>query len=98
MQEYKDLWTKILAEVELEVSRANFLTLFKRTQLLSVEENAVTIAAPSIMIIDLLQRRFYEVIKQAADKHLKKDTKIIFVPRSGHRSRWRQRNTKWAIV
>jgi chromosomal replication initiator protein len=82
MQEYKDIWAKILAEVELEVSRANFLTLFKRTQLLSVEENAVTIAAPSIMIIDLLQRRFYEVIKKAADKHLKKDIKIIFVPRT----------------
>jgi chromosomal replication initiator protein len=82
MQDYKDLWTKILAEVELEVSRANFLTLFKRTHLISVEENAVTIAAPSVMIIDLLQRRFYDVIKKAADKHLKKDTKIIFVPKS----------------
>jgi len=82
MQEHKDLWAKILAEVELEVSRANFLTLFKRTQLLSVEENAVTIAAPSIMIIDLLQRRFYEVIKKAADKHLGKNTKIIFVPKT----------------
>jgi chromosomal replication initiator protein len=82
MQQYQDLWPKILAEVELEVSRANFLTLFKRTQLLSVEENTVTIAAPSIMIIDLLQRRFYDVIKKAADKHLKKDTKIIFVPRT----------------
>ena len=80
MQEYKDLWTKILAEVELEVSRANFLTLFKRTHLISVEENAVTIAAPSVMIIDLLQRRFYDVIKKAADKHLGKDTKIIFYP------------------
>jgi chromosomal replication initiator protein len=82
MQAYKDIWTKILAEVELEVSRANFLTLFKRTQLLSVEENVVTIAAPSIMIIDLLQRRFYEVIKRGADKHLGKDVKIIFVPRT----------------
>jgi chromosomal replication initiator protein len=82
MQEYKDLWTKILAEVELEVSRANFLTLFKRTHLISVEENAVTIAAPSVMIIDLLQRRFYDVIKKATDKHLGKDTKIIFVPKA----------------
>jgi len=82
MQEDKDLWTKILAEVELEVSRANFLTLFKRTQLLSIEENAVTIAAPSIMIIDLLQRRFYDVIKKAVDKHLGKDTRIIFVPKT----------------
>jgi len=82
MDDYKELWNKILAEVELEVSRANFLTLFKRTQLLSVEGNAITIAAPSAMIIDLLQRRFYEVIKKATDKHTGKDTKIIFAPRT----------------
>jgi chromosomal replication initiator protein len=34
------------------------------------------------MIIDLLQRRFYDVIKKAADKHLREDSKIIFVPRT----------------
>lgn len=82
MQDYKDLWSKILAEIELEVSRANFLTLFKRTQLISIEEDSLTIAASSVMIIDLLQRRFYEMIKRAADKQLNKDTKIVFVPRA----------------
>jgi chromosomal replication initiator protein len=82
MDDYKDLWIKILTEIELEVSRANFLTLFKRTQLIGVENGVITIAAPSAMIIDLLQRRFYDVIKTAADKHLKKDTKIVFVPKT----------------
>ena len=82
MQENKEIWSKILTEIELEVSRANFLTLFKRTQLLSVEENVITIAAPSAMIIDLLQRRFYDVIKKSADKHIGKNTKIIFVPKT----------------
>ncbi len=82
MQENKEIWSKILAEIELEVSRANFLTLFKRTQLLSVEENVITIAAPSAMIIDLLQRRFYAVIKKSADKQLDKDSKIVFAPKT----------------
>src|ERR1035437_6281307 len=82
MQDYKDIWNKILAEIELEVSRANFLTLFKRTQLLSIEGSSMTIAAPSAMIIDLLQRRFYDIIKQATDKQLKKDTKIVFAPKT----------------
>jgi chromosomal replication initiator protein len=80
--ENKDLWNKILAEIELEVSRANFLTLFKSTHLISVEDGVVTVAAPSSMIIDLLQRRFYEVIKKASDKHIGKNTKIIFVPKT----------------
>ena len=82
MQDYKDLWLKILTDIELEVSRANFLTLFKRTQLLNVEDNVITVAAPSAMIIDLLQRRFYDVIKKAADKQLGKNAKIIFAPKT----------------
>ena len=68
MQDFKDIWSRILTDVELEVSRANFLTLFKRTHLISIEKDVVTIAAPSTMIIDLLQRRFYDVIKRATDK------------------------------
>lgn len=82
MIDNKELWNKILAEVELEVSRANFLTLFKRTQLLSVDDNVVSIAVSSTMIIDLLQRRFYDIIKRACDKHVGKNTKIIFVPKT----------------
>jgi chromosomal replication initiator protein len=82
MQEHKELWNKILTDIELDVSRANFLTLFKRTQLVSLEGDVLTIAAQSTMIIDLLQRRFYDVIKTSADKHVGKDTKIIFVPKT----------------
>lgn len=82
MDDQKELWGKILAEIELNVSRANFLTLFKRTALLSLEGNVVTIAAPSTMIIDLLQRRFYEIIKRAVDKHTQMDASIIFAPKT----------------
>lgn len=82
MQGNNDLWNKVLTEIELDVSRANFLTLFKRTKLIALEDNVLTIAAPSAMIIDLLQRRFYDVIKKSTDKHTKKNTKLIFVPKT----------------
>ncbi len=82
MQDYKELWSKILAEIELEVSRANYLTLFKRTQIVSIEESVITVAAPSTMIIDLLERRFYDVIKKSVDKHFGSEAKIIFVPKT----------------
>jgi len=75
------LWKRVLGEIETEVSKANFLTLFKTTGLLSLENNVATIAAPSTMIIDLLQKRFYQVIKKTLDKYIGQDTKIIFVPK-----------------
>ncbi|MCL4418986.1 chromosomal replication initiator protein DnaA [Patescibacteria group bacterium] len=78
----QELWPIILGEIETEVSKAIFLTLFKQTSLLSFEEGVATIAAPSTMIIDLLQKRFYQIIKKAVDKHTEIDAKIIFVPKN----------------
>lgn len=77
-----DLWKKILAEIQTEISSANFLTLFKNTSLISYQDNVATISAPSTMIIDLLNKRFYEVIKKTVDKHVGADTKLIFVPKT----------------
>lgn len=74
-----DLWGKVLGEIEIEVSRANFLTLFKRTSLITLEDGVATIAVPSNMIIDLLKRRYYEVIKKHLDKETKQDIKIVFI-------------------
>lgn len=76
------LWTKILAEIETSVSRANFLTLFKGTLLLSLEENVATVAAPSSMIIDLIQRRFFQLLKKTLDRNVGKDVQIVFVPKT----------------
>lgn len=76
------LWKKVLGEIEMEVSKANFFILFKTTGLLSIEDNVATIAAPSTMIIDLLQKRFYQIIKKTVDKYTGGDTKIIFVPKT----------------
>jgi len=76
------LWQTVLAEVETEVSRANFLTLFKPTMLLSLDDTTATVAAPSSMIIDLLQRRFYQIIKKTIVKLSEKDVEILFIPRT----------------
>ena len=80
-QNISDLWKKVLADIELEVSKANFFTLFKKTSLLSLEENIATIAAPSAMIINLLQKRYMPIIKNALEKHTQSSTDIIFVPK-----------------
>jgi len=80
--ETNELWKSVLAEIEVDVSRANFLTLFKPTVLLSFEKGVATVAAPSAMIIDLLKRRFYQVIKKALDKSTGKDVEIVFVPKT----------------
>ena len=81
------LWKKVLSEIQTEVSSANFLTLFKNTYLVTMEGGVATIAAPSSMIIDLLNKRFYQIIKEALDRNTNGNNKLIFVPKSnGHPS------------
>ena len=76
------LWKAVLSDIESEVSKANFFTLFKNTALLSLEENIATIAAPSAMIINLLQKRYLPVIKTSLEKHAQTAVDIIFVPKA----------------
>src|SRR3990172_9507528 len=78
----ENLWKKVLGEIQTEVSGANFLTLFKNTSLISFDEGVATIAAPSAIVIDLLNKRFYDVIKNAVDHNSGEDAKIILVPRT----------------
>ncbi len=75
------LWKNVLNEIKPQVSQGNFIALFKNTSIVSLDENVVTIAAPSIMVIDLLQKRFSEVIKIALDKQAGRSLSLAFVPK-----------------
>lgn len=77
-----ELWKIVLGEIQTEVSEGKYITLFKPTSLISLEENTATIAASSNMIIDLLKKGFYQIIKKSLDKHTEKNINIIFVPKT----------------
>lgn len=75
------MWEKVLSELKTEVSRANFLTLFKNTTLLSLEENVATVAAPSSMVINMIQKQFLTLLQKTVSKHTQKEIRIVFVPK-----------------
>ncbi len=81
----KDLntaWKTILSTIETKVSRVNYLTLFRQTHLVSVEENIVTIGTTSPMIADMLQKRFYNEIKKSVDDYYQGDYQLNLVTKS----------------
>jgi chromosomal replication initiator protein len=73
------LWNDVLSEVKKRVSTGNFVMFFKSTALLSRDDNIATIATPSLMVADLLQKRFKGDIKQLLDAHTKTDNEIVFI-------------------
>ncbi len=74
----EEIWNSVLAEIEVQVSKPQYITFFKGTTLVSLENSVATIAAPTHMTSDYIQKRYYSLIKQALDKKTGENTSLVF--------------------
>jgi len=63
------LWQAVLGEIELSISRGNFVTWFKNTQLLRNSNETVVIGVPNVFIKNQLETKFNDLILQILDKN-----------------------------
>ncbi|MBL7150436.1 chromosomal replication initiator protein DnaA [Candidatus Microgenomates bacterium] len=74
----KKVWNTILSEIELQVSKPIFMTFFKKTQLSSLKNKTAKISCSNPMVINMIEKRYYSLLKNAVDKHLKKNVVLEF--------------------
>ena len=67
-EELKKLWKDVLAEIELNISRANFVTWFKNSAIVEKTDDTVTVATNSNFAKEWLENRYNKYIKKALDK------------------------------
>ena len=63
------LWQAVLGEIELSVSRGNFLTWFKNTCILKQDDESVVIGVPNIFIKQQLERKYNDLIVDTLKKN-----------------------------
>lgn len=63
------LWQAVLGEIELSISRGNFVTWFKNTCLLKQEPNHFVVGVPNVFIKQQLERKYNELILQTLRKN-----------------------------
>jgi len=63
------LWQAVLGEIELSVSRGNFVTWFKNTVLLKHDKDKLVVGVPNVFIKQQLERKYDELIKQTLEKN-----------------------------
>lgn len=56
------LWQAVLGEIELSVSRGNFVTWFKNTRLIRYKDDIAVVGVPNIFVKNQLERKFNELI------------------------------------
>ena len=63
------LWQAVLGEIELSVSRGNYITWFKNTQLVQQSDELVVIGVPNIFIKQQLEKKFNNVFVETLKKN-----------------------------
>ena len=63
------LWQAVLGEIELSVSRGNFVTWFKNTCLLKQDGDVVVVGVPNIFIKHQLERKYNDLISETLKKN-----------------------------
>lgn len=77
------LWQAVLGEIELSISRGNFMTWFKNTSLVSQNDEQVVIGVPNIFIKQQLERKYNELIAETLHKNGIDAKEIIYKITSG---------------
>jgi chromosomal replication initiator protein len=82
MQE-PNLWQAVLGEIELSISRGNFVTWFKNTQLIRSKDGIVVVGVPNIFVKNQLERKFNDLIVDVLAKNGVEPDKVEYKIHTG---------------
>ncbi|OGG06998.1 hypothetical protein A3D05_02290 [Candidatus Gottesmanbacteria bacterium RIFCSPHIGHO2_02_FULL_40_24] len=72
------LWATILADLELQVSEVVFRTLISQTSLESLDDGKAVISCNNPMLINIIEKRYHDLIKTTLRNYTKKDVSLVF--------------------
>lgn len=63
------MWQTILGDIEIGLSRANYLTWFKNTSVMKQTETGLVVGVPNIFIKNQLEVKYGQLIRETIDKN-----------------------------
>lgn len=73
-----NLWSKVLEELRVSVTQPIYQTLFSQTSLASYENKVATVACPNPYIQNLIETRYYSLLKDVFDRQTKENNSLLF--------------------
>ena len=65
MVDNQKIWHMALSEIEMSVSKANFGTWFKNTDINKIEDGIIYLAVPNAFVKDWLENKYHKFILKA---------------------------------
>ena len=63
-----ELWQAVLAELEINISRANFVTWFKNTGIISNQQGLVIICVPNAFTKAWMEKKYHQLIIKSLER------------------------------
>jgi chromosomal replication initiation ATPase DnaA len=63
------LWQAVLGDIEISLSRGNYLTWFKNTQLLKQDNDKLVIGVPNVFIKQQLERKYNDLVTETERRY-----------------------------
>lgn len=67
-----------MGELELLITKPTFAAFFSSSQLLSLQNQIATIGCNSSVAVNLIETRYYALLKNLLDKHSKQNNSLVF--------------------
>lgn len=64
-----NVWQAVLGEIELSVSRGNFITWFKNTKLVQQSDELVVIGVANVFVKQQLEKKYHELVTETLRKN-----------------------------
>ncbi|MEK7108650.1 MAG: chromosomal replication initiator protein DnaA [Patescibacteria group bacterium] len=84
MPNHDELWKSVLAELELNTSRASFITWFKDTSIADITDGVVTVSVPNGFAKNWLQDKYHKAILRTLRGLLESIREVGYVVGSVH--------------
>ena len=76
--DFNALWQNVKEELKISVSQTTYQGMIAQTCLLKIKNNIATIGCPNPYLRDLIENRYYSLIKEALDRQTKKNNSLVF--------------------
>jgi len=72
------LWQNVQEELKISVSQTTYRGMLAQTRLLNFKKNVATVGCPNSYLRDLIETRYYSLIKEVLDRQTKEKNSLIF--------------------
>jgi len=79
LESAKEIWERALGELQIQVSKANYITWLKNSQGISHQDNSFVVSVPSIFVAEWLSKRLYSLVRKTLANIIGKDIDVQFV-------------------